>query len=163
MKKLLLKSKIKNVFKNQAVQIALISLTITLFVCSLVGISGYFLFNRFWASFILGFVAQFIIFVIYNTYLVRKDRLEYAKIVNDQLSAINKYNIQISCAYCRQNNTVPVILNQENRFECEYCKQISGIRMQFFSTQLTVPIEKVILPGSNENESVVFNVTSAVS
>jgi hypothetical protein len=152
--------KIKNLLAKETTLIVVLSLIITLAICSLIGIAGYVLLNQFWASFILAFIGQFLVFAIYNTNLIRKDRIEYAQLINEQLNAIGKYNIQVSCAYCRQNNTTPVLLNQENRFTCEYCKQVSGIKMQFISTQLTIPLEKVVLPGSEDSEAVVFKVNT---
>ena len=152
--------KIKDLFKNETALVVTLSLTITAIISSLIGIVGYLLTYYFWAWFIIAFIVQIILFAIYNTLLIRKDRIEYAKIVNDQLNAIGKYNIQISCAYCKQNNTVPIVLNQENRFECEYCRQISGIRMQFISTQLTTPLEKVVLPTDEQDGAVIFKVTN---
>jgi len=56
---------------------------------------------------------------------------------------MSKYTIQVQCAYCKQNNITPIVLNKENKFACESCKQVNGIKMQFFTTQITTMIEKM--------------------
>ena len=56
---------------------------------------------------------------------------------------MSKYNIQVQCAYCKQNNITPIVLNKENKFACERCKQVNGIKMQFFTTQITTMLEKM--------------------
>jgi transcription elongation factor Elf1 len=57
------------------------------------------------------------------------------------LDGLSKFTIGVQCAYCKQSNNVPITLNKENRFPCTSCNQVNGIKMQFFTTQLTTPIE----------------------
>jgi hypothetical protein len=132
-----------------------LSLLFTTVVSGVVGVGGYLLAGYFWGWFILAFGIQFIAFAIVNTVLQRKDTIEGAKIVNEQLEALSKFTIQLLCAYCKQTNTTPITLNQENRFQCNSCNQINAVKMQFFAAQITTPLNKVVMPVG-ENESIEF-------
>ena len=140
---------------NHAILIVGLSLGFTAIVSSVVGIGGYLLGGSFWGWFILAFGIQFVLFAVVNTFLQRKDTIESAKIVNDQLEALSKFTIQLACAYCKQSNAVPITLNQENRFQCGSCNQVNAVKMQFFAAQITTPLNKVVMPVS-ENESIEF-------
>jgi hypothetical protein len=147
--------KLKSLIKRPATVIILISLGITLFISSFVGLSGYLMFNKFWGFFLIGLCVQFIAFAIINTFLQRRDTIDGAKIVNEQLEALSRFTIRVSCAYCQIPNVTPIQLNQENRFKCEYCNQVNSIKMQFFAAQVTTPLEKIVMP-IEEQESIEF-------
>jgi hypothetical protein len=131
------------------------SLGITVLVSSVVAAGGYFLFGSFWGTFVITFGIQFILFAIINTFLQRKDQIEINKILTEQLDALSKFTIKLNCAYCKTPNTFPITLNQENRFQCESCNQVNGVKMQFFATQITTPLNKVLIP-TGVNESIEF-------
>ena len=152
MKKLIQQLKLLN---NPAIIIVGLSLLFTGVVSGVVGLGGYLLGGGFWGWFILAFGIQFIAFAIINTVLQRKDTIEGAKIVNEQLEALSKFTVQLTCAYCKQPNAVPITLNQENRFKCGSCNQVNAIKMQFFAAQITTPLQKVVMPAG-ENESIEF-------
>jgi len=124
-----------------------LSLLFTGTVSGVVGLGG----------FLLGgyFGVQFVGFAVINTLLLRKDTLEGAKVLNEQLEALSKFTVQLACAYCKQPNATPITLNQENRFQCGSCNQINAIKMQFFAAQITTPLQKVLMPVEG-NESVEF-------
>lgn len=147
MKKLVQKLKQLN---NPTLLIVGLSLAFTGAVSTVVGIGGYLLTGYFWGFFALAFGVQFVLFAVINTYLQRKDTLEGAKVLNEQLEALSKFTIQLACAYCKQANAVPVTLNQENRFQCGSCNQINAVKMQFFAAQVTTPLNKVVLPIGDE-------------
>jgi hypothetical protein len=153
MKKLF--TQLKNFLKTPEAVIIGVSLLITGLVSLIVGIGGYIIVSNFWGWFVLAFGVQFIIFAIINTFLQRKDQIEVNKIYNEQLEALSKVSVQIACAYCQTANLVPITLNQENRFKCESCNQVSGIKMQFFATQITTPLNKVLIP-TGEKETIEF-------
>jgi hypothetical protein len=132
-----------------------LSLLFTTVVSGVVGLGGYLLGGYFWGWFILAFGIQFIAFAVINTVLQRKDTIEGAKVLNEQLEALSKFTIQLGCAYCKQANAVPITLNQENRFQCGSCNQVNAVKMQFFAAQITTPLNKIVLPVG-ENESVEF-------
>lgn len=152
MKKLILQLKQLN---NPTVLIVLLSLFFTTVVSTVVGVGSYLLTGTFWGFFILTFGIQFVLFAIINTFLQRKDTIEGAKVLNEQLEALSKFTIQLSCAYCKQSNSVPITLNQENRFKCGSCNQVNAVRMQFLAAQITTPLQKVVMPVG-ENETIEF-------
>ena len=136
---------------NPAVLIVSLSLAFTAVVSAVVGLGGYLLVGTFWGFFALAFGVQFVLFAVINTYLQRKDTLEGAKVLNEQLEALSKFVIQLACAYCKQANSVPITLNQENRFQCGSCNQVNAVKMQFFAAQITTPLNKVVLPAGDES------------
>jgi hypothetical protein len=152
MKKLIQLLKLPN---NPILVIAGLSLLFTGVVSGVVGLGGYLLGGNFWGWFILTFGIQFVAFAVINTILQRKDTIEGVKLVNEQLEALSKFTIQLTCAYCKQSNAVPITLNQENRFQCGSCNQVNAVKMQFFAAQVTTPLNKVIMPVG-ENESIEF-------
>lgn len=132
-----------------------LSLGFTAVVSGVVGLGGYLISGNFLGWFVLTFGIQFVIFAVINTYLQRKDTIEGAKIVNEQLEALSKFTVQLTCAYCKQANAIPITLNQENRFKCGSCNQVNAVKMQFFAAQITTPLNKVVLPVG-EDESIEF-------
>jgi hypothetical protein len=135
-----------------------LSLLFTTVVSGVVGLGGYLLSGVFLGWFAMAFGIQFILFAVINTFLQRKDIIEGAKVLNEQLEALSKFTIQLNCAYCKQTNAVPITLNQENRYQCGSCNQINAVKMQFFSAQITTPLNKVVMPVG-ENESIEFKTT----
>jgi hypothetical protein len=155
MKKLIQRLKQLN---TPALIIVALSLGFTGVVSGVVGLGGYLIGGTFWGWFILTFGIQFVLFAVVNTYLQRKDTIEGAKVLNKQLEALSKFTIQLTCAYCKQANAVPITLNQENRFQCGSCNQVNAVKMQFIAAQITTPLQKVVMPVG-ENESVEFKTT----
>lgn len=133
-------------FKKPEFLIVGLSLLITFLISLSIGIGGLLIVNQFWGFFVLSFVLQFVIFAIVNTFLIHKDQTEGTLLINQQLEAVSKHTIGLSCAYCQISNLVPITLNKENRFKCESCNQVNGIKMQFFATQITTPLKKIIFP-----------------
>lgn len=133
-------------FKRPEFLVVGVSLLITTLISLGVGIGGSLITGQFWGFFLLAFVLQFVIFAIVNTFLIRKDQTEGTRLINQQLEAVSKHVLKLSCAYCKTINVVPVVLNQENRFKCESCNQVNGVKMQFFATQITTPLKKITFP-----------------
>jgi hypothetical protein len=133
-------------FKKPEFLIVSLSILITSLISLCVGVGGLLITGQFWGFFVLAFILQFIIFAIVNTILIRKDQTEGTRLLNQQLEVASKYTLRLSCAYCKIPNLIPVVLNQENRFKCESCNQINGVKMQFFATQITTPLKKITLP-----------------
>lgn len=136
---------------NPAILIVTLSLLFTSVVSAVVGLGGYLLGGYFWGWFALAFGVQYVGFAVINTLLLRKDTLEGAKVLNEQLEALSKFTVQLACAYCKQPNAVPITLNQENRFQCGSCNQVNAVKMQFFAAQVTTPLQKVVLPAGDES------------
>jgi hypothetical protein len=139
-------NKIKAIYNRPELRIISISLVITTCVSTVLGASWYLFSKHFWSGFLAGYCIQFIIFAIVNTFLARKDNIISAELYNKQLEALAKFTISLSCAYCKQQAVVPIRLDQENRFKCDHCGQVNGVKMQFISTQVTTPLERVMFP-----------------
>lgn len=138
--------KIKNWFKTPEVLVITLSIVFTGVVSALIGAGGTLLSLNFWGTFFVAFGIQVVIFFIVNTVLQKKDEEINTKLINEQLNALSKYIIRLTCSYCGKPGNVPVVLNRENRFKCEFCQQTNGVKMQFFSTQITTPLEKITVP-----------------
>ena len=139
--------KIKNLITRPELSILLLSCGITFFVAFLISL-GVFLFKGyFWSPFFIITGLQFLFFIVTNTILQNRDANKLAELEIQALEKLSKFTIGIQCAYCKQTNNVPITLNQENRFPCTECNQINGIKMQFFTTQITTPIEKNPIEG----------------
>lgn len=141
--------KIKQYLGTPEIAVIGLSILITVIISCVLGTAGYLFLRNFWGTFLLSLGVQFVVFFIVNTFLQRKDELETAKIVNDQLETLSKYIVRLTCSYCSKPNNVPIILNRENRFKCEFCQQTNGVKMQFFSTQITTPLEKITLSSED--------------
>jgi len=143
-------NKLKEFFKRPETLVLLISLGFTALVSILVGMGGYMLSGKFWGYFVITFCIQVIIFAIINTFLLRKDAVETLELLNKQMEQISKFTVRLTCSYCSQQNVVPIVLNQENRYKCDSCNQVNGIKMQFFSTQITTPLIKLLQGPGDE-------------
>lgn len=138
--------KLKNWLKTPEVLVIVLSTSFTGVVSALIGAGGTLLSFNFWGTFFVAFGVQVVIFFIVNTVLQKKDEETTTKLLNEQLNALSKYIIRLTCSYCSKPCNVPIVLNRENRFKCEFCQQTNGVKMQFFSTQLTTPLEKITVP-----------------
>jgi len=135
--------RIRDFFGRPEIKILCLSVGLTLFVSSIISFGIYLFKGIFWTPFFITIGLQFIIFIILNSIQSSKDFVTYTKLQNEALDTMSKYTIQVQCAYCKQNNIAPIVLNKENKFACESCKQVNGIKMQFFTTQITTMIEKM--------------------
>jgi hypothetical protein len=144
-------SKIFAYFKKFETVVVLLSVCLTLFISGVVGLGAYLLIGKFLGPFVIAFALQVILFAIVNTRQIKNDQFKAAKLYNERLQAISKFVVRLSCAYCKVSNSVPIHLNNENRFKCEGCNQVNGIKMQFITTQITTPLDKIVLPVSEEN------------
>jgi hypothetical protein len=143
-------NKLKEIFTRPETIVLLISLGFTALVSTLVGTGGYMLSGKFWGYFVIAFCIQIIIFAIINTFLLRKDAVETLELLNKQMEQISKFTVRLTCAYCSHQTVVPIVLNQENRYKCDSCNQVNGIKMQFFSTQITTPLTKILQGPGDE-------------
>lgn len=143
--------KLKTFITRPESLVVLLSLGFTTLVSLVVGAGGLLITGKFWGFFIIAFGIQFIVFAVINTFLQRKDTIESAKILNEQLDALAKFTVRLSCAYCQTQNVTPIQLNQENRFKCASCNQVNSIKMQFIAAQITTPLESITVNVDDTN------------
>lgn len=146
--------KLKTFFTQPEVLVLTLSILFTALISTVVGIGGYLITGKFIGYFVITFGIQVVVFAIINTFLLRKDSIEGANIINKQLEELSKFTVRLTCSYCQQTNVVPITLNRENRFKCDGCNQVNGVKMQFFSTQITTPLTKILQPGIDESVTV---------
>ena len=133
--------KIKNYLYKPETLIVLLSLGITTLISTVFALGFYLYTGKFLAPFCIITALQFFFFVIANTILKKRDVDRMTRYEIDALEKLSKFSVNLQCSYCKLSNTVPITLNKENRFTCNSCKQVNGIKMQFFTTQITTPIE----------------------
>ncbi len=110
----------------------------------------------------LAILFQLVFFAIYYTFLdwwrTNKTAVELAQYqANVISSALTDQSLKLECAYCTLINTVPIVLAEENLFECFSCKQKNAVKLNFFAARVTEPVARKIetnlirdgLPGEN--------------
>ena len=135
-----------------------ISIGTTAMVSTLFGFAGQTIIGTFWGWFTVTFLFQIILFAIYNSHLIQKDKIVIQQLENQALSELSKFTVRLLCSYCQQPNITPIQLNQKNTFKCESCNQVNGVSMQFLATSLTTPIQNVKIPVADQ-EKVEFKIT----
>jgi hypothetical protein len=138
--------------------IAGISIGLTCLISTIFGFAGASIIGTFWGWFWVSLLVQVIGFACYNSYLIKQDQVRNQMLELETLDKISKFTVKLSCAYCQQFNTIPILLNQKNTFKCESCNQVNGVSMQFMATTLTSPVESVNIPLPN-SESIEFKVS----
>lgn len=131
----------KQIFKSTEFIIASASILVTIIVSTIFGFTGSTLIGTFWSWFWISLLTQVIGFFVVNSFLLQK-KIENERILEIQeMKEISKFSINLNCAYCKQANITPIILNKKNTFKCVACNQVNGVFMQFTATTLTTPID----------------------
>ena len=60
---------------------------------------------------------------------------------NVMLAEIAKQSAVIPCAYCAQENLVPIRLDEDNNFECSECNKENSVYVNIQTVQVTVPLD----------------------
>jgi len=132
--------KVYQLLQSPITKVLGLSVFFTSTVSSLFGTGFYLLNKSFWPAFFIATALQLLFFVLYNTVRQTSDYETISRIETDRLNAEAKYKVKLGCSYCKIANVVPIVLNTENRYKCESCNQINGVKLQFISTQITTPI-----------------------
>jgi transcription elongation factor Elf1 len=125
---------------KQSIIVALASLFLTAAFATLFGFAGRSIVGTFWSWFWISTLSMFVVFGIINSYFISKDINLLQKNEIEILEQLSKFTITVNCAYCQQQNNVPIQLNARNTFKCESCNQVNGISMQFMATSITTPL-----------------------
>jgi hypothetical protein len=129
------------------------SIGVTFLLSTIFGFAGSSIYGKFWGWFWISFLAQLIIFLVWNSFLIQKDYANQQKAEIDAMEQYSKFTVKLNCAYCQSPNNVPIQLNQKNTFRCDSCNQGNGVFMQFMATTMTTPIESVKLPISDSENA----------
>jgi hypothetical protein len=129
--------------------------TLTVIFISSLGALGCYLFHlSFWASFLLFFVFQYIVFTfagnIITSYFVEKTRQK-------ELDILEPLSTFLECAYCKAINLLTFLPDQSERieFDCEKCKNKNLVNINFTVARITDSIKVPNLTGVpliDENE-----------
>jgi hypothetical protein len=123
----------------------LIVILISLIITS--GISGIFAIVAMLAGwnplawFLGTFALQYVIGGMWNLF-VRKMidvKMKHIRVLND-LKDITKY-INLPCSYCNIENTIPIIIGHDNKFNCKSCQGLNKIDINYSVIRTTEPIQ----------------------
>lgn len=137
---------------KQNILVAGSSLLLTAVFAALFGFAGSSIIGNFWSWFWISVLCMFVLFGLANSYFISKDINILQKNEIEILEHMSKFTIKLSCAYCQQQNIVPIQLNTRNTFKCESCNQVNGVSMQFMATSITTPLDV----AKSSDEKIVF-------
>lgn len=94
-------------------------------------------------TFTVSFIGQFILSYLHGSYL----ELKAAKILKDQqlkeLEILSRITFTINCAACKQPNQVVINANDDNNFDCEYCKAKNSAYISAEAALVTTPVNTI--------------------
>lgn len=91
-----------------------------------------------WAS--AGFVGQYIIFYLYNSYLMYRAARVIKENQLKELEILARVTFDINCAGCKQTNQVVIVPYDDNQFECVHCGAKNSAYITAEAALVTVPI-----------------------
>lgn len=86
------------------------------------------------------FASQMFVGGLYNTFIGLKDRVARNKLEAAKAMAESVQQLSINCAYCGTTNNVPILVSQQNKFDCHACKQTNSVLLSWSATRTTNPI-----------------------
>lgn len=113
--------------------------------------------GSFWASFLLFFSIQYVLFSFVAT-LIKNYYVQ--KTYQKQLDILEPLSTILECASCRTNNIMTFLPDQNERaeFVCSSCERKNVVNIQFLVAQITEPVLTTsatgvpLLPQLPENE-----------
>jgi hypothetical protein len=105
----------------------------------------------FFAPFLISLGLLFVAGQIYNSVVQQKNSvtIEQYKLKRTELES--SQNIEVSCAYCKARNIIPIKLSLRNTFNCKECEQENLIIFQFATAQVTTPLTIPSYGATNGN------------
>ena len=95
---------------------------------------------HFWYSLAFGVTIQFAVWKLYTYWLDKKIEIQSKAIDADIIKDIAKQTATLPCAYCGQDNEVPIRLDENNSFTCMGCEEESVVYVSIETVQRTVPV-----------------------
>lgn len=95
--------------------------------------------GNFWASFVLFFTIQYILFsfigTIVKNYFIQKS-------LQKELDALEPLSTILDCAYCNTSNVMTFLPDQNERAEfiCSSCSKRNLVNIQFVVARITEPV-----------------------
>jgi len=119
------------------------SIGITLFVSGLIGLCSYLIYPKLALAVSLGILSIMFQVIVYNLWK-QTVNYKYLSIARENeakaIEFLSRFTTKVYCAYCNKENTIPVIINDDNVFECTSCKKKSKIIVTLTPAQVTDPL-----------------------
>ena len=120
--------------------VLIFSLGIASSVSGLFALAGWLLGHNLWVWFIVSFGVQYIIGGMWNLLLQRAFKAK-----NEQINALNilaeaTKHVELPCAYCNLKNVVPIVIGQNNQFNCKHCKGLNRVDVNYSVIRTTEPL-----------------------
>ncbi len=119
------------------------SLSIVLVISAFVGGCCYLLGVNFWAVFGLTILTQFILYDLFTRWNKSKLEIELRTLENERIKEYTKQGLEVICPVetCNTNAFVPIIISEENEYECPGCNVGIKIYIGTKTFLKTSPIE----------------------
>lgn len=128
----------------------LISLTKTIAIAALIAAgANYFASTDFLSTFTMLIGMQFVISYVWKSVT---EHLLKSQAITEETKRLELYSMQgveVQCAYCKKDNFVPVRMDEDNNFECEFCGKTNSVYIDVTTTQ------KTQIPKSSDPEQVI--------
>lgn len=138
--------------KKEALIVIGLSLALLVIPALLVAGGLFFLWGHFWLTFLVALAVAWMIGQLSNIFFQQKASVEIERLKVKLTEIYNQQSVEVSCAYCKDRNLIPIRLNQRNTFSCKVCKQTNLIIFQFATAQITTPLEEPQLGAVNEQQ-----------
>ena len=99
------------------------SFSIVFVISAFIGGCCYFLGLNFWAIFGLSILFQFIIYDLFTRWNKSKLEIEFRTLENERIKEYTKQGLEVICPVetCNAPTFVPIIISEENEYECPKC------------------------------------------
>jgi len=125
---------------KQAIIVFLSSTLKTLAGALIVGGLAYILGESFIIWSFAGFLGQFVVFYLYNSYLQYKAAKTIKENQLKELEILSRITFTINCAACKEPNQVVINANDENQFVCGMCNAKNAAYITAEAALVTTPI-----------------------
>jgi hypothetical protein len=125
---------------KQAIIVFLSSTLKTLAGALIVGGLAYILGESFIIWSFAGFLGQFVVFYLYNSYLQYKAAKTIKENQLKELEILSRITFTINCAACKEPNQVVINANDENQFICGMCDAKNAAYITAEAALVTTPI-----------------------
>ena len=125
---------------KQAIIVFLSSTLKTLAGALIVGGLAYILGESFIIWSFAGFLGQFVVFYLYNSYLQYKAAKTIKENQLKELEILSRITFTINCAACKEPNQVVINANDENQFVCGICDAKNAAYITAEAALVTTPI-----------------------
>ena len=95
------------------------------------------------------FIGQFILFYIWNTYTEYQMRLNMEREETKRIASYSKQGVTAECAHCRQENFIPIRMDEINEFECDVCGKANSVYIDVTVAQKASLIDRENLSVSS--------------